>query len=51
MSQQYMANFSRGDQSSNPFLHPSLTAEISDPVICDILFGSGVADVIDRSPA
>jgi len=46
-----MASFSRGDQSSNPFLHPSLMAEMSDPVICDILFGSGIAEVIDRSSA
>jgi hypothetical protein len=51
MSQEYMASFSLGDQSSSPFLHPSLAAEMSDPVICDILFGSGIADVIDRSSA
>jgi hypothetical protein len=49
MSQEYIASFSRGDQSSNPFLQLSLTAEISDPVICDSLFCSGVADVSDRS--
>jgi hypothetical protein len=51
MSQEYMASFSLGDQSSNPFLHPSFAAEMSDPVICDILFGSAIADVIDRSSA
>src|SRR6266850_2910578 len=51
MSQEYIASFSRGDQSSSPFLHPSLMAEMSDPVICDNLFCSGVADVSDRSAA
>ena len=51
MSQEYIASFSRGDQSSNPFLQPSLMADISDPVICDSLFCSGVADISGRSKA
>jgi hypothetical protein len=46
MSQEYIASLSRGDQSNKPFLHPSLTAEISEPVICDNLFCSGVPDTL-----
>jgi hypothetical protein len=46
MSQEYIASLSRGDQSNNPFLHPSLTADISEPAICDNLFCSGVPDTL-----
>jgi hypothetical protein len=38
MSHEYMANISLGDQSSNPFLQVSLTADIREPVTCDNLF-------------
>ena len=40
MSHEYVANINRGDQSSNPFLQASFTAEITDPVTCDILLCS-----------
>jgi hypothetical protein len=42
MSQEYIAIFSRGDQSSKPDLHASLTAVITDPVTCDMRFCTDV---------
>jgi hypothetical protein len=38
MSHEYIASISLGDQSSNPFLQASLTADITEPVTCDNLF-------------
>lgn len=33
MSQEYIANINRGDQSNMPFLHASLVAVINEPAI------------------
>jgi hypothetical protein len=38
MSHEYIAIFKRGDQSSNPDLHASLTEVMIDPVTCDMRF-------------
>ena len=41
MSQVYIANMSRGDQSSRPFRQASRTAEMNEPVRWAILFEAG----------
>lgn len=48
MSQEYIASLSLGDQSSNPFLHASLAADITEPVTCVNLFWAAPSSVTGR---